>query len=125
MDIVLVGLPGSGKSAVGRRLAHRHGATFIDLDEAIEKAAGRSIPQIFEDRGEDGFRAIERQAVADLGQPDPDAAIRTVVATGGGAVAQPVGALPPPPPGLARRPTRGARAASSALAERPAVDPGP
>src|SRR5689334_22583396 len=89
MDIVLVGLPGSGKSAVGRRLAHRHGATFIDLDEAIEKAAGRSIPQIFEDRGEDGFRAIERQAVADLGQPDPDAAIRTVVATGGGAVVDP------------------------------------
>jgi len=89
MDIVLVGLPGSGKSAVGRRLAHRHGATFVDLDEAIEKAAGRSIPQIFEDRGEDGFRAIERQAVADLGQPDPDAAIRTVVATGGGAVVDP------------------------------------
>src|SRR5258707_208521 len=44
MDVVLVGLPGSGKSAVGRRLAHRHGATFVDLDDVIEKAAGMAIP---------------------------------------------------------------------------------
>ncbi|HEY8988901.1 MAG TPA: shikimate kinase, partial [Candidatus Limnocylindrales bacterium] len=47
MDVILVGLPGSGKSAVGRRLAHRHGATFVDLDDVIEKANGRSIPEIF------------------------------------------------------------------------------
>jgi shikimate kinase len=51
MDVILVGLPGSGKSAVGRRLAHRHGATFIDLDDAIETAAGRTIPDIFAERG--------------------------------------------------------------------------
>ena len=44
MDLVLVGLPGSGKSVVGKRLAHRHGATFIDLDERIEREDGRPIP---------------------------------------------------------------------------------
>jgi shikimate kinase/3-dehydroquinate synthase len=89
MDVVLVGLPGSGKSAVGRRLAHRHGASFVDLDEAIEKAAGRSIPDIFADDGEPAFRALERAAVAELGSADRDPAIRRVVATGGGAVVDP------------------------------------
>src|SRR4029079_2207955 len=63
VDVVLVGLPGSGKTAVGRRLAHRHGAEFVDLDESIELADGRRIPQIFEDDGEAAFRALERAAV--------------------------------------------------------------
>src|SRR5258706_256930 len=89
MDVVLVGLPGSGKSAVGRRLAHRHGATFVDLDDVIEKAAGRTIPEIFADRGEAAFRALERQAVADLGTAHRGPDVRTVVATGGGAVIDP------------------------------------
>ncbi len=89
MDVILVGLPGSGKSAVGRRLAHRHGAVFVDLDDAIEKAAGSTIPEIFAGRGEAAFRAFERAAVADLGPPDPDARVRRVVATGGGAVVDP------------------------------------
>jgi len=89
MDVVLVGLPGSGKSAVGRRLAHRHGATFVDLDDAIEKSAGRTIPEIFAERGEAAFRALERQAVVDLGPADRSPEVRTVVATGGGAVIDP------------------------------------
>jgi shikimate kinase / 3-dehydroquinate synthase len=89
VDVVLVGLPGSGKSAVGRRLAHRHGATFVDLDEAIEKTAGKPIPEIFAERGEAAFRDMERQAVDGLGPPDPGSEIRTVVATGGGAVIDP------------------------------------
>ena len=89
MDVVLVGLPGSGKSAVGRRLAHRHGADFVDLDETIEKTAGRSIPEIFAERGEAAFRALERGAVAQLGPADRGAGIHTVVATGGGAVVDP------------------------------------
>ena len=72
MDVVLVGLPGSGKSAVGRRLAHRHGASFIDLDESIEKGAGRTIPEIFAQDGEAAFRQMERAAVAGLGPADPD-----------------------------------------------------
>ena len=89
MDIVLVGLPGSGKSVVGKRLAHRHGATFIDLDEAIELADGRSIPDIFSEDGEGVFRAMEREAIADLGPADAAQQVRRVIATGGGAVVDP------------------------------------
>jgi shikimate kinase / 3-dehydroquinate synthase len=89
MDVVIVGLPGSGKSVVGKRLAHRHRATFIDLDERIEHEDGRKIPKIFEEDGEAAFRAMERRAVADLGPADPDPAVRRIVATGGGAVADP------------------------------------
>jgi len=89
MDVVLVGLPGSGKSAVGRRLAHRHDAAYVDLDESIERTAGRKIPEIFAEDGEDAFRAMERAAVEDLGAPDPEPSIRRVVATGGGAVVDP------------------------------------
>jgi 3-dehydroquinate synthetase/shikimate kinase len=89
MDVVLVGLPGSGKSAVGRRLAHRHDAVYIDLDETIERAAGRKIPEIFAEQGEAAFRAMERAAVAELGAADPEPSVRRVVATGGGAVVDP------------------------------------
>lgn len=89
MDVILVGLPGSGKSVVGKRLARRHEATFIDLDERIEHADGRPIPTIFAEDGEAAFRAKERRAVAELGPADPDPGIRRVVATGGGAVVDP------------------------------------
>ena len=89
MDIVLVGLPGSGKSVVGRRLANRHGGTFIDLDERIESRAGRTIPEIFADDGEDAFRRLERAAVTDLGPADADPAINRIVATGGGTIVDP------------------------------------
>jgi shikimate kinase/3-dehydroquinate synthase len=89
MDIVLVGLPGSGKSAVGRRLAHRHDAAFVDLDETIERTAGRTIAEIFAGEGEAAFRSLERAAVASLGEADGEPSIRRVVATGGGAVIDP------------------------------------
>ncbi|MFL5724899.1 MAG: bifunctional shikimate kinase/3-dehydroquinate synthase [Chloroflexota bacterium] len=89
MDVVLVGLPGSGKTAVGRRLAHRHSAEFVDLDESIVRADGRQIPEIFEESGEPAFRALERDAVGRLGPADDDQAIRRVIATGGGAVVDP------------------------------------
>jgi 3-dehydroquinate synthetase/shikimate kinase len=89
VDVILVGLPGSGKSAVGRRLAQRHGATHIDLDEVIERQAGRKIPEIFADEGEAGFRERERAAVVSLGEPDGSAEVKRVVATGGGAVLDP------------------------------------
>ena len=89
MDLVLVGLPGSGKTAVGRRLARHHGAEFIDLDERIEAAAGRSIPTIFTEEGEAAFRARERAAIADLGPPDQAPGLARVVATGGGAPVDP------------------------------------
>ena len=89
MDVVLVGLPGSGKSVIGKRLASRHRATFIDLDDRIESATGREIPAIFAEDGEPAFRALEREAIDALGGPDRDPEIRRVIATGGGAVVDP------------------------------------
>jgi 3-dehydroquinate synthetase len=89
VDVVLVGLPGSGKSAVGRRLDQRHGATFVDLDDVIERRVGRTVPAIFADEGEDAFRRYEREAVLSLGPADPDPRLRRVIATGGGAAIDP------------------------------------
>jgi len=89
VDLVLVGLPGSGKSAVGRRLAARHNATFVDLDDLIENRVGKSVPAIFAEEGEGGFRRHESEAVISLGPADPDPELRRVVATGGGAVIDP------------------------------------
>ena len=89
MDLVLVGLAGSGKTAVGRRLAARHGAAFIDLDDAIVSAAGRSVAEIFEAEGEAGFRRREREAVLALGAPDAGPGLARVISPGGGAVVDP------------------------------------
>jgi 3-dehydroquinate synthase len=89
VDLVLVGLPGSGKSAVGRRLASRHHATFVDLDELIERRVGKTVPAIFADEGEAGFRRHEREAVLSLGPADPDPELRRVIAAGGGTVIDP------------------------------------
>jgi len=89
VDLVLVGLPGSGKTAAGRRVARRHEAELIDLDEVIAAAAGRPIPAIFEEEGEAGFRARERAAIAALGPADASPGLRRVISTGGGAPVDP------------------------------------
>ena len=89
MDVVLVGPPGSGKTAVGRRLASRRGAEFIELDEAIQAAAGTPIASIFAEEGEAGFRARERRAIDALGAADRDPRVVRVIASGGGAVVDP------------------------------------
>lgn len=78
--IVLVGLMGAGKTSVGKRLAQRLGLPFIDTDQAIEEAAGMSIPEIFKERGEAEFRSGERRVIARL-LSEP----QQVIATGGGA----------------------------------------
>lgn len=78
--IVLVGLMGSGKSTVGRRLALRLGLPFVDADSEIERAAGMTIPEIFARFGEPHFRDGERRVIARLIDGTP-----RVVATGGGA----------------------------------------
>jgi shikimate kinase/3-dehydroquinate synthase len=89
MDVVLVGLPGSGKSETARRLAARHGAALIDLDAGIEAAAGRTIAEIFAADGEAEFRRLEAEAVAQLPAPTRDPGIERVIASGGGAVIDP------------------------------------
>ena len=89
MDLVLIGLPGSGKSAVGRRLAARHEAAFIDLDDEIVETTGLTIPEIFAAEGEAGFRRRERLAVEALGGPDPGPDLRRVISPGGGAILDP------------------------------------
>lgn len=81
--IVLVGLMGSGKSTVGRRLASRLRLPFIDADHEIEVAAGLPISEIFERFGEAHFRDGERRVIARLIDGSPK-----VVATGGGAFMQ-------------------------------------
>ncbi|OBF62165.1 shikimate kinase [Mycobacterium sp. 852002-53434_SCH5985345] len=81
---VLVGLPGSGKSTIGRRLAKALGVGFLDTDAAIEQQTGRSIADIFAAEGEQEFRRIEEGAVrAALADHDG------VVSLGGGAVTSP------------------------------------
>ncbi|MGO1582981.1 MAG: 3-dehydroquinate synthase [Actinomycetaceae bacterium] len=64
-DLVLVGLPGAGKSAVGRHLAKLLGTTVTDTDELVERRAGRSITELFAAAGEEAFRRLEREVVAD------------------------------------------------------------
>lgn len=82
--VVLVGLMGAGKSTVGRKLAAMLGRDFVDADEAIVAAAGRSIPDIFETFGEPHFRDGERRVIARLIEED-----HGVIATGGGAFIDP------------------------------------
>lgn len=89
MDVVLVGLPGSGKTAVGRVLARRLGTTFVDTDELVEHGAGRSIAELFATEGETAFRDRERAAIAGLGGPSRAADAGLVIGTGGGAVTDP------------------------------------
>ena len=82
--IALVGLMGVGKTSVGRRLAQELDLPFADADDEIETAAGRTIPEIFAERGEPEFREGERRVIARMLDEPPH-----VMATGGGAFAQP------------------------------------
>ena len=83
-SIVLIGLMGAGKTAVGRRLANCLDLPFIDADGEIELAAGQSIKEIFAERGEADFREGERKVIARLLETGPQ-----VLATGGGAYMNP------------------------------------
>ncbi|QYG93104.1 AAA family ATPase [Iamia sp. SCSIO 61187] len=83
--IVLVGMPGAGKSSVGRRLAKRLGRPFVDADDELVRRSGRSVRDWFAAEGEAAFRAAEADLLADLlSAPGP-----AVVAAGGGAVLAP------------------------------------
>jgi len=83
-SVVLIGLMGAGKTAVGRRLANRLDLPFIDADSEIEEAAGASISEIFAEHGEAYFRQGERKVIARLLENGPQ-----VLATGGGAYMNP------------------------------------
>jgi shikimate kinase len=83
-SIFLVGPMGSGKTAVGKALAKLCQFEFLDSDSEIERRTGVDIPLIFEKEGEAGFRARERDVIADL-----TARPRVVLSTGGGAVLSP------------------------------------
>ena len=80
-QIVLIGLPGSGKTSVGRLVAARLGCSFRDADQVLSQKAGMSIPEIFATRGEDGFRDLEVKTIAELLAGDT-----AVIALGGGAL---------------------------------------
>ena len=83
-SLYLVGMMGSGKTSTGRPLAERLGYGFVDADAVVEQAAGCTIPEIFENEGEPGFRALESQVLNAISQRHS-----LVVATGGGVVTRP------------------------------------
>jgi shikimate dehydrogenase len=80
-NIVLIGMPGCGKSTVGKLIADHTGLQFVDADTEVEKMAGKSIPQIFVEDGEDVFRSWETKVLSALGKESG-----LVIATGGGCV---------------------------------------
>ena len=80
-NIVLIGMPGCGKSTVGRLLAEQTGKEFVDADKKIAQLAGKSIPEIFAQDGEEVFRSFETKALEELGKRSG-----LVIATGGGCV---------------------------------------
>jgi shikimate kinase len=83
-NIFLVGMPGAGKTTVGRHLARRLQRRFIDADHEVEARTGVRIPVIFDIEGEQGFRDRESKVISELAQQSDQ-----VVATGGGAVLRP------------------------------------
>jgi shikimate kinase len=82
--VYLVGMPGAGKTVVGRELAGRLGVPFVDLDNEIERERGRPITEIFASEGESAFRAMEAAMLVKAGGNDP-----SVVSCGGGVVLEP------------------------------------
>ena len=81
--IVLIGYRGTGKSSIGKNMANILGVPHFDVDTLIEEKEGRTIPQIFSDEGEDGFRALETRMISKLTLKP------SVISTGGGAVLRP------------------------------------
>lgn len=80
-NIVLIGMPGCGKSTLGKQIAEKTGRAFVDADRAIEEKAGTPIPEIFAKEGEAGFRTLETRVLSELGKEGG-----LVIATGGGAI---------------------------------------
>ena len=86
-NIILTGLMGVGKSVVGRALAADFGRKYIDTDVLIEIDAGKTVTEIFEELGEEGFRRIEKKVIEELSNGEHGSGL--IVSTGGGAVIDP------------------------------------
>lgn len=84
MNIALIGMPGSGKTTIGRKIAEMTGREFIDLDEEIEKSLGRTIPEIISEEGVPYFRFEETRLLREISRKSG-----LVIATGGGVVTVP------------------------------------
>ena len=81
LNVFLIGMMGAGKTTVGNSLAHQLGYSFVDTDSVIQQVANKTINQIFADDGEDHFRQLETEVLAQL-----SAHTRLTIATGGGIV---------------------------------------
>lgn len=84
MNIVLIGMPASGKTSIGKALAEVTGKTFVDSDDEIVKTSGKAIPDIFAESGEEYFRALEKEEILKISLKNSQ-----IIATGGGAVLKP------------------------------------
>ena len=82
-NIILIGMPGCGKSTIGQLLAEQCGKTFVDTDDLIVQKAGKTIPQIFAEDGEEAFRILETEVLKEIGMQSS-----LVISTGGGCVTQ-------------------------------------
>lgn len=87
LNVILIGFMGCGKTTIGVRLAGLLGFEFVDTDALIVAKAGMPIPQIFQEQGEAGFRALETGVLDELAAQGCE---RTVISTGGGIVTQPI-----------------------------------
>lgn len=80
-NTVLIGMPGCGKSSIGKLLSEKTGGRFVDADAEVFRAAGKSIPEIFSQDGEEAFRNLETEVLSELGRQSG-----LIIATGGGCV---------------------------------------
>ncbi|MDF1658556.1 MAG: shikimate kinase [Verrucomicrobiales bacterium] len=83
-NLILIGFMGTGKTTIGKRVARSLGMKFVDTDLLIAEKAGKSIPTIFEESGEDAFRSLETEVLKECRERDGQ-----VVSTGGGIVTRP------------------------------------
>ena len=83
-NLILIGMPGCGKSSVARRLGERLGREVVECDAYIEQQAGKTIPEIFAEGGETAFRRLETEALRELGKRSG-----IILSTGGGCVTRP------------------------------------